>query len=336
MKKKISMLLTLTMVLSFTFTMGIQKAFAASVTGLSDAVTTMAPSTVADHTIVFTTPGTMANTDTIVLTFDAGYSFGSVATTDVSITPATNLGITSVVGNVITITASGAVSAGQFTVKVGLNVAGGAHQITNGNAGSNKTITISGKFSGVLATAFVADVVSVDATVDPTLSFSLSANAVHFGSITSAAKKYADTATTGALSEPVNGSPITMTASTNATAGLTITAQSVNSNNTAGLYSTGTSHEIAAMAGGSHAIAAGTEGFALHTKNTSGLTLATGFSGEGVGSTTVISTTPQNIATTTTYTNAATADLSFTAAVAASTPAGSYATNITVVATGNF
>ena len=164
---------------------------------------------------------------TIVLTFDAGYNLGSVATGDVDLADdGSDIAIASAVvaGQDLTITngASVVAPASVITIKIGTNAVGGVNQITNGAAGDNKIISVAGDFgdTGYLATSFIGnDVVTVDATVEPTLSFALSSNAVHFGSLTTANGRWATTVA-GAAIETVGHN---LTVATNAANGYNLT-----------------------------------------------------------------------------------------------------------------
>lgn len=339
LNKKIAIIAVVALALNFAI--AVPKSQAASLTSVSDTVSTMKANTAANHTIVFTTPTGVSAGQTITLTFDAGYDVTTTAGVVVGDVTATatsgTFTITSVVGQVITITEATAVSAGAvITIKVGTN-AGGTHQIKNGAAGANKVISIAGTFadSGKIATAFITnDVVAVDANVDPILSFSLSTNTIHFGTITTGSVQYATVAAGGSTSVPGAGNPVQITVGTNAASGVTIAAKSLNSNSTAGLYSAnGTTHTIPAAV--SSAVTAGTEGYGVYLKNASNLTIDPGFDNNAAGDL-AISTAAQTVASATAPVATGTADIVFNAAIASNTMAGAYSSNLTVIATGNF
>jgi len=167
---------------------------AANVTSFSDTLSDSAPGVVSDHTIEFTTPTGVANTQTITVNFSDGpFVVGSVDYTDIDV--ATSSGEFSLAadcsgsemasavfgGTTLTITMcsgdGGLIAAnGTTTIEIGLNatnqVSGNA-QLTNPTAGSREiNLTAGPSDNGATRVAIIADV-TVTATVDTLFSFSV-------------------------------------------------------------------------------------------------------------------------------------------------------------------
>ena len=355
MRKFISAsLIVLTTVLT-TGLLSIEQAFAASITSFSDTLSNENASAASNHTIVFTTPTGVASGQTIILTFDnstsipAGRTFTDIDVkdngTNVTLAAAPSgatWGAVRTSATVITLTnGTTAVAAGHtITVLVGTNAAfqsTGTFQITNGSAGTT-TIAVSGTFgdTGTLAMPILAnDVVAVTATVNPTISFALSTNAIDFGVLSSAAGKWATSgAASGGTSATVTTVPTvahTMTTSTNATGGYVISYSGPTL--TSG-SNTITATSISASSNGTP----GTAQFAASYSTGGSSTITSGYTGRAT-------TTPNwNFvpSTTTTIVTAAgpvsseVVSASYLANIAGSTPAGAYSTNLTYIATGTF
>jgi hypothetical protein len=209
---------------------------AAAIHTASDQLSTIAQSTLANHTITFTTPTGVAGSETITATFPAGFNMGSVAFGDVDLTDdgtdltlaATPSGTTwgaAVSGQVLTLTnGSTVVAAGSvMVIEIGTNAAfggAGSNQITNPTAGT-QVISLtagSGADTGSIAVVTVAtNTVSVTATVDPVITFALANGtdgnqAIAFGTLTS-----------GTYAED----DVQLNYTSNATGGLTISMASI-------------------------------------------------------------------------------------------------------------
>src|SRR3989338_7527719 len=79
--------------------------------------------------------------------------------------------------------------------------------------------------------------VGVTATVDPALTFTVSNNAIGFGTLSTSAVRWATSDATGSASEPGAGDPTLVTIATNAASGAAIAAASTgNGIGSAGLY----------------------------------------------------------------------------------------------------
>jgi hypothetical protein len=237
-------------------------------------------------------------------------------------------GVVRTSGTVITFTnGTTAIIAGHaITFKIGTNATNqstGVRQITNGTAGTT-TLAIAGTFTdtGTLAIPVVAnDVVTVSATVSPTISFSLSSNSVSLGTLSTGA------AGTGSH---------TLVSATNAPGGYAISYN--------GPTLTSGANTLAAYSNG--ASSPGTGGFGINlVANTtpsigSAITTTAGTCAAATGYGTA---NQYNFvaSTSTTITNVtAPANCTFTASyvanISAVTPAGSYTSAITYVDTGTF
>ena len=325
----------------------LEVANAAALTSVSDTLSRVKASTLANHDIQFTSPTGVAAGQTITVTFPAEFTMGSVVFGDmdllddgVDITLAAVCATTTwgaaLTGQVITFTScTGTIAAASvIRIKIGTNATGGTNQITNPAAGSYK-IDIAGTFgdTGSATVQILADdQVGVSATVPQSISFSISDVTIGFGSWTGTELRYATGDAAGLTTEPGAGLPSQLTASTNAPSGLTITIQSAGNGTNAGLYkSTSPTKLIAAL--GPNSVVAASEGYAAYGKADTGLTIATGFTATG---TTALTTSAQTFLSTTGPVSSGVADLSLKAAIAGTTTAGSYSDTITLVCTGNF
>jgi hypothetical protein len=340
MKKFASLVLTLAMLVVGTGFLP-AVAMAASLTTLSDTLSTVKTGIVANHTIVFTTPTGIAAAATLVLTFDNSTSIpGSFDFQDMDLkddgvdvtlagTPSgATWGAVRTSGTVITFTnGSGAVAAGSVvTILLGTNASSGGagvHQITNGSVGTTKLV-FSGSFgdTGTLAMAIIAnDVVSVTATVDPTISFSLGSNSVGLGTLTTGAAG-TGSHTVSAATNASGGFSITYNGDTLKSGANSIAAYSsaISSPGTAG-FGINLKANATPSVGANPTTNAGTCGIAANynTANTYHFVANTATAITSV-------TTPSDCVYTTSY----------VANISSTTPAGSYSTSLTYVATGNF
>jgi len=197
------------------------------------------------------------------------------------------------------------------------------------------TTCATGVDSGVTAFAIVSGV-TVSATIAEYLTFTITDSAIGMGTWTagSTAVRFANADETGDTVEQAAGAPTQLQVSSNAGGGLTITLHDVgNGSGSAGLYkSTATTKLIAATAANS--VAAGSESYAVYGKSASGLTIATGFSGGT--STGVMTTSPQTFASATGAVSSAYVDAQPKAAIAGTTPAGSYSDTLVFIATPTY
>jgi len=197
--------------------------------------------------------------------------------------------------------------------------------------------------SGSFSLSILSDAtVSVTATVDPLLSFSISQTALDFGTFSSTTVRYTTggASSGGSTSEPANGQPSVLTLSTNAPNGAFISARSkgdgtgAEGNGSAGLYKSSSPTKLIA-ATAPNAVSSGTESYALYLKNAaSNLSIASGFGATGA---TALTTSSQTIATASgPLSSNNTVDLVLKAAISSSTASGNYSDVIYLTATGKF
>lgn len=208
----------------------IPVAQATTISSFSDSLTRLQASTLADHEIKFVTPTGVAAGQTITLTFGSALTLGtfnilnvdfatgnssscSAATYTEQTLAASPSGATWGIGQsgqVITLTSgTGTAAAGNCVrFRIGANaVTGGTgtSEITNGSAGNaNATLVVGGTFgdSGTLFVPIISnDQVSVTATVVPSITFSISAASIGFGTLTAGGARFATSDTLGTSTE---------------------------------------------------------------------------------------------------------------------------------------
>jgi hypothetical protein len=315
------------------------SAHAASLTTLSDLMSRQAAAVASDHTIKFTTPTGLTAGQTITVTFPAGFNLSTVVFGDVDFSygatgtetnatlAATASGTTwgaAVSGQVLTLTSgSSSIAAGnKVIIGIGL-VAGGTHQITNHATPGTYILTIGGTFadSGKIAIIVTSsDQVAMTAAVDPSITFSLSANVSAFGTLS-----------TGSVA--ISSPNITLTVATNANSGYAISVKDQGNGTTGGLYNVGTGTTIPSS---SATLAAGTEGYGIQATAAGGAVITAPYNGSGnvVGQ---LQTAAQSLATYGTSTTAShTVTVTHKAAISASSKAGNYADTLTYIATATF
>jgi hypothetical protein len=328
-----------------------QTAMAASMTSMSDNMSRLKASTASDHEIKFITPTGVSAGGTITLTFSADFTgvnsivfgdvdFATAATcggsfSDVTLaaSPATTTWGVGSSGQVVTLTsATGTVTATNCVrIKIGLNAvvgASGAHQISNGAIDDDDTVALATSTgdSGTISVDIITDdQVVITATVDPSITFSLSDNAVQFGSLSAGDDKYATTS--GGSSSPTNAH--TLAAGTNATSGYVMYVM--------GATLTSGGNTITAPTGPS-ATTIGSEQFGLNLV-VSGAGTGTADSQYGTSSqygwgATV--STQDNIASASGATASNTYTARYVGNIAAETEAGAYGTTLTYTATATY
>ncbi len=324
-----------------------QVAYAAAITTASDTMSTIAPSVVANHTILFGSPTGIAAGNTVTYTFPAGFTMGSVAFGDIDFATgststcssatyteqtlaATASGATwgaAVSGQVLTITSgTGTSAAGNcIRLKVGTNATNqstGVNQITNPTAASYG-ITIAGTFgdTGTITVNIVANTVSVSSTVAQSISFSLGASSLALGTLSSAAA--------------VSGSH-TFTVATNAASGMVTTVT--------GTTLTSGANTIAACASGCTSTV-GTAQFGINLVANTTPSVGAAVSGSapiGVAAAnyntanTFRLVSGDTIASSAAGINSSVFTVSYLANIAGATAAGSYTTILTYTATATF
>ncbi len=216
--------------------------FSAALNTLSDTMSSVKVNNASNHDFTFVTPTGILSGETIILTFPgaftipAGLTFSDVDVLDngvqinlAAVPAGATAGIDRTSANVITFTnGTSAIAPGNTVrIKVGTNATHqsvGTFQIINDSTPGNKSIDISGTFSDYGTTTvdlLTDDQVSVNAIVEQSFSFSISTNSINFGSLTSLNAKYASS--TEPDGSVLDSAAHTLTISSNATAGYTIT-----------------------------------------------------------------------------------------------------------------
>lgn len=314
--------------------------YAASLTALSDTMSNQTQSAASDHTIKFTTPSGVAAGQTITITFPSGFGLSTLVAADFNlisnVTPltlaATCSGTTwgvAVSGQVITFTScTGTIAAATpVTVKIGV-VAGGTHQITNNATPGSYSLSIAGTFgdTGTITIQVLSNsVVAVSATVPQSLTFSISTNSIGFGTLSSSAVTYANSAGTGSATSVVAH---TLAASTNATSGYTITVQ--------GATLTSGANTIAAIGGTAAASSPGSNQFGFNATVSGGSGTVSSPYATANFADAATSSTASTIGTATAPTATSTYSMTYICNIGATTPAGNYTASLTYIATANF
>jgi hypothetical protein len=336
--------------------------YAASLTAVSDTMTSNKLNTVSNHTIKFTTPtGVDAPTDTITITLPSGFTVGTVDYTDIDLSWGASTGYeteetlaataasatwgAAFGGLVLTLTPPTNATTGEITatskviVEIGTNATagvGGDQRLQNPNSLGTKVIYIAGNFgdTGSFATSIITDdQVVVSTTIDPYVAFVLTTNTV---SLTKSGGGNPDYNSTGYSQGTAN----TLAANTNAVSGYTI---SYNGDTLKG--GPGNAYTIDAMA--TKAVSAtNTEQFGINLKLNTTPSTGTEPSGSGTGTPAAdyatqnqyryIANTATTLASATAATLSNTYTVTYIANVSQVTEAATYTTTITYICTGNF
>lgn len=321
---------------------------AAALTSLSDTMSrlkkTGTPTVKSDHTIKFTTSTGVAAGQTMVITMPTGFAIGSVDYTDIDVSWGASTGYENELtlaatpsgatwgavfaGQVLTITSGSGTITGtsKVVVEIGLNATGGDQQITNHATAATYTISISVASTDTGKIAIVIlddDQFTVTGIVDPTISFSLSATATDFGTISS--------------SSVTTSSPnIILTLSTNANSGYTITIQDQGDGNNPGLYNSSAPFLVGSgdYSYGDTANLSSVAGYGIQASSATA-TIAARYnqSSNTIGG---YERTAQSLATYSGTADTHTVAITSKTKVSGSTPAGNYSDTVTVIATGNF
>lgn len=332
--------------------LGLMNVYAASLTSLSDTLSSAKINTVSNHDFSFTSPSGVASGGIIVITFPtdfsipAGLTYADVdvsddgaeinlaaspsgATAGVVRTSATVLTFT----NGTTVIAAGSV----IRVKIGTNATNqstGTFQITNATTIGSKAIGISGSFGDTGTTTvqlITNDTVTVSATVDQSITFSISSNSINFGTLNSAATRYASS--TNVAGDSVDTVAHNLQVSTNAPSGYTITVQGgwLTSQQNA-------SNTITALVTKA-ATSTGVEQFGIYATKSGGVNGTIASTYDHAGNTfgyNATTTAAATFASGTSSTDTETYLLHYAANIAATTEAGTYSTGLVYVGTANF
>lgn len=222
-----------------------QETSAASLTSVSDTMTSLKISTASSHTITFVTPtGASDLTDTIIITFPADFNFSAKTIATVSFTHGVTTGVesTETLAAAATASAWGAVFSGtqdrvltltaptdgigSATVAAGdkIIITYSSSLSYNPTVAGSYQVTISGTFGDTgMYTIYILDddQVVVTGTVNQSLTFAISDNTIAFGTLTSANARFAGGAT--GTDGPTSASAHNLTIATNAPTGYNIT-----------------------------------------------------------------------------------------------------------------
>ncbi len=323
-------------------------AHAASLTGLSDTMSSSKISTASSHVIKFTTPtGASDNTDTIILTFPSDFNFTSKTIGTVTFTHGASTGaettetlaaspsasawgavFSGTQNRVLTLTApTDGVGAATLAANDKVIITYNSTNSTNPSSATSYVISISGTFGdtgNITVNMLSDDQVSVTATVSQSLTFSISDNTIGFGTLSSGSAKYATGDTTGSASE-VEAHNIVV--GTNAANGYTMIATGTT------LISGGNS--IDAIGAANTASAPGTEQFGLRLTASGGTgAVSAPYAASGFAFDTAAF--PDQVAGASGASANTTYSARYLANITANTEAGSYGSTITYVATANF
>jgi hypothetical protein len=325
-----------------------QIAWAASLTALSDTMSSSKVSTLSSHVLKFTTPtGAADASDTIIVTFPADFNFTSKTIGTVTFTHGASTGAESTETLAASPSASawGAVFSGTqnriLTLTapsdgVGTAVIAASDKViitydstnsTNATTPGSYPVAISGAFGdtgSITINILSDDQVSVSATVSQSLTFSISDNSIGFGTLSASAAQYATGDTSGSASEVEAHNLIV---GTNASNGYTMTLN--------GATLTSGANTITSIGSSNTASSAGTEQFGLRmtaSGGTGAVTVPYAASGFAFDS----AAFPDQIASASGSSANTTYSARYLANITSNTEAGAYTATLTYVATANF
>jgi hypothetical protein len=324
------------------------KVEAAALTNLSDTMSSQTVSASSSHTMRFITPsGASTATSTIVITFPATYNFTGKTIGTVSLTHGTSTGLefTETLAAAPSVTNWGAVFSGTQnriltltppTDGTGAGIMGPNDRViitysdvnsVNPSTPGSYTVSISGGFGDVgdMTNVILSNnQVNIDAVVAQALTFTISTTTISFGTLSSAAARFASSTAAGSATE-VEAHNIVV--GTNAANGYTVTAS--------GTTLTYASSTINPIGSSNTASAVGTEQFGLRASSTGGIgTVSAPYAAAGFAYAT--SSFPSVLATATGASANTTYSLRYLANISANTEAGVYTAAVRYIATANF
>ncbi len=338
-----------------------QDVFAASLLNKSDTMSSQKVSTASNHTIVFRTPtGANQSSDTITITLPSGFTTNSFDFADIDLahsagsqssctsasytneetlagSPSATAWGAALSSQVLTLTApsDGVGTAAIATdacveIQIGTNATTGATgdtQITNNSSAASYTIAVGGTFgdSGdIVINTLTDDQVSVSATVDESLTFTISDNSIGFGTLSASDDYFASGDTNGSATE---AEAHTLVVGTNASNGYTTTLN--------GATLTSGANTITAIGSTNTASSTGSEQFGLRMTASGGsgaVTAPYAASGFAFDS----AAFPDQVASASGASANTTYSVRYLANITSSTEAGAYTATLTYVATANF
>lgn len=356
--KKFQKLLIKILTGTLLFILSFEVVSAVVLSTISDTMSSAKIGQASNHTFVFLTPSGLGNGSTTVITFPsefiipASFSFNDVdiniggpttaSATLAAVPTGTTLGVVRTSTSTLTITASSSSvipATSTVYIRLGTNAifgTTGATQVINATTTGSKQIAIAGTMwdAGTTTVNMITnDTVVISAIVPQALTFSISANSLNFGNLDSAATRYASS--TNAAGDSRDTIAHTLTVSTNAPAGYSITVQgqtltsqqnASNTINAIGITPAATSTGI------------GTEQFGIYATKSGGVngTIDPTYSGGPLFGYDATATTSAVFASGSSPTNLETYSLHYAANIAALTEAGSYSASLVYVSTANF
>lgn len=315
-----------------------------------------------DHAIQFVTPTGVSSGQTIVVTFPSDFDGandpqGALDFNDVDLSVDTSADgvcdgtaqtliasgpsssqwsavFSGTENRILTLTSGGAsatVGAGnEVCIRIGEGATGGAanSQYINPTTSGSKTITLSvgsGADSGDIVVNILDDSqVSVSATVDESLTFTVSDNTIGFGTLSASDDYFATGDTNGSATEV---EAHTLVVGTNAANGYTMTVN--------GSTLTSGAHTITAIGSSNTASSVGTEQFGLRLTASGGSgTVSAPYAASGFAFDSAAF--PDQVASASSASANTTYSARYLANVTASTEAGAYTATLTYIATANF
>ncbi len=337
-------------------------AIAASLTNMYDSMSRLSVDALSDHSIQFRTPTGVTSGQTIVLTFPSDFDGssdpdGALDFNDVDLFEDTtpdgvcdgtgetlvasgasssqwNAAFSSTENRVLTLTSGGAsatiAAASEVCIKIGENATGGSgnSQYINPSTNGSKIITVAaGADSGSITVTILSnDQVAVTASVDQSISFTISDNSIEFGTLTSADDFFADDSGGNATEVEAH----TLVVGTNASNGYTL---SLNGTTLTCVACGNTT--ISAIGSSNTASSPGTEQFGVRFTASGGSgTVTAPYAASGFAFDTAAF--PDEVASHTGPSANTTYSARYLANISSVTEAGSYSTNLTYTAVANF
>src|SRR3990167_1668870 len=343
-RRRIISLVLIIALISWSFPL--QPTQAAPLTSIADTLDTITAAANANHDLSFTTPAGVAAGDTIVITFPAGFVLTDVGFADVDVKDdgvdvtlaatcsGANYGL-DVTGQVMTLTSCTGTMVGGSIIRflIGTNAAGGTDKIDNPSAGDYRiTIVGPGVDSGAFGISIIADdSVNVTATVNESITFTITDTTIGFGTLTSANARWATGDLAGSASDTTFAH--NMTIATNATTGYGITYNGATLTNLAS--DTITVASITNNADGTP----GNEEFGLGLDRSGDAVIAAAYDHNATPASrdwAFVDGVTTSIVTEGGPTDTETIGAFYLGNIAGTTEAGAYSTNITYIATGIF
>lgn len=350
--------MSLILILSFLFIteFSIKPAKAASLTALSNTMSSSKVNTLSSHTIKFTTPtGANQNTDTITITFPSDFNFtsktiGTVTFTHGATTGAENTetlaasatatawgaAFSGTQNRVLTLTApTDGIGAAELAASDKVIITYNSTNSTNPTAANSYSIDIAGTFgdTGSITVQILSDdQVAVSATVTQSLTFSISDNTIGFGTLSAAATRFATGDVAGSGTE---ASAHNLVAGTNASSGYTVTVNGATLANASA--DTITAIGASAVDVTTAVTSVGTEQFGIRMTASGGSGAVTApYNGASNNYALDTSAFPDQVASAAGTTANTTYSVFYAANISSNTEAGSYTSTLTYVATANY